>query len=105
MATFKQAVSIINSLTEEQVRDLIEGGSDPMIKAVGKYRLESLKSSWVDVVHLVEVSHGTSVPPKLWSVDEVQGRVEGRDHSLHLNKARESANLVHSLSGSCGGVK
>ena len=53
VSTLKQAVSIVNHLTEEQVRDLMEGGSDPMIKAVGKYRLESLQSTWMDVVALV----------------------------------------------------
>ena len=46
-------MSIVNHLTEEQVRDLREGGSDHMIKAVGKYRLESLQSAWMDVVALV----------------------------------------------------
>ena len=86
VSTFKQAVSIINHLTGEQVRDLIEGGSDPMIKAVGKYRLESLKSSWIDVVSLVEVKGGTSIATNVWSVDEVQGRVEGRDCALHIGR-------------------
>ena len=102
MATFKQAISIVNSLTEEQVRDLIEGGSDPMIKAVGRYRLESLKSSWMEVVSLVEVKRGTSVTTQLRSVDEVQGRVESRDCAIHIRRSRESTDLVHPLSVACG---
>ena len=86
MSTFKQAVSIVNRLTEEQVRDLMEGGSDPMIKAVGKFRLESLKSSWIDVVSLVEVKGGTSIATNVWAVDEVQGRVESRGCALHIGR-------------------
>ena len=95
VSTFKQAVSIINHLTEEQVRDLIVGGSDPMLRAVGMYRLDAPGSKWVEVVSIVEVSSAkcsrgnscdrasTSI---IWAVDEVQGRVESRGCALHIGR-------------------